>query len=78
MGHVAVGGQGQAPRDPDEPGQTEGAAVLKATDRVAVAIGLYLAEVKAKVKDGRRAPGSLETYEYQAMKNLIPGREDCS
>ncbi|WP_168197250.1 hypothetical protein [Kribbella sp. ALI-6-A] len=52
--------------------------MLKATDRVAVAIGLYLAEVKAKVKDGRRAPGSLETYEYQAMKNLIPGREDCS
>jgi hypothetical protein len=38
--------------------RTEGAAVLKATDRVAVAIGLYLAEVKAKVEDGRRAPGT--------------------
>ncbi|WP_432945864.1 helix-turn-helix domain-containing protein [Kribbella sp. CA-253562] len=45
---------------------------MKSTDRVAVAIGLYLAEVKAKVDDGWRAPGTYETYVYQSTKNLVP------
>ncbi|MEV6282784.1 helix-turn-helix domain-containing protein [Kribbella sp. NPDC051770] len=52
--------------------RSEGSAVLKSTDRVAAAIALHLAEVKAKVDDGRRAPGTLETYEYQSERNLVP------
>ncbi len=52
--------------------RTEGSAVLKSSDRVATAIELYFAEVKNRVDDGWLAPGTLETYRYQTVKNLAP------
>jgi integrase len=50
----------------------EGSTELKSSDRMYVLVELFLDGVRRAVEDGRLAPGTYETYTYQAQKNLIP------
>jgi integrase len=45
---------------------------LKATDRFSVGAELFMANLKALIDDGVRAPGTYDTYRYHLDKNILP------
>lgn len=49
-----------------------GSAGLKPTDRFSVGAELFMANLKALIDDGVRAPGTYDTYRYHLDKNILP------
>jgi hypothetical protein len=49
-----------------------GSGGLQATDRFSVGADLFMANLKALVDEGVRAPGTYDTYRYHLDKNILP------
>ncbi|MFC5267742.1 helix-turn-helix domain-containing protein [Kribbella qitaiheensis] len=49
-----------------------GSGGLQATDRFSVGADLFMANLKALVDEGVRAPGTYDTYKYHLDKNILP------
>jgi hypothetical protein len=49
-----------------------GSGGLKPTDRFSVGAELFMANLKALVDEGVRAPGTYGTYRYHLDKNVLP------